>query len=274
MSTSRPSLGTLPSTAQGASRAASVVSSARPLTRKVSVQPGTMNSRPICGFCSRLRSVSAMRLPGRSGSSRVRSSRMRTKPAGSPRGLRSQRPWASLVATATSGARSMNWRVRALSRSVILAQVSGSGSPIKARSSASLRSSWSVRRWVMVMSGVAGGAAASRSANADPARRRTIHTDDRRTRPRPPAGATATARLRCLLRQWLRPLHLRPARPRDGRLPPGAAGLAGAASGRWLNVAGPPRSTATAASRLMRRRSGFKSPFEASAATRFGRSPG
>ena len=44
-----------------------------------------------------------MRLPGRSGSSRLRSSRMRTKPAGSPRGLRSQRPAASLVAMAGVG---------------------------------------------------------------------------------------------------------------------------------------------------------------------------
>ena len=55
---------------------------ARPLTRKVSFTPGIRNSSAIRSSSSRFVSVSASLFPGRSGSRSVRSSRMRTKPAG------------------------------------------------------------------------------------------------------------------------------------------------------------------------------------------------
>ena len=61
--------------------------------------------------------MSASRLPGRSGISSVRSSRMRTNPVGSPRGETSTPPPGSFVATQTNGERSTNWRVSAFRRS-------------------------------------------------------------------------------------------------------------------------------------------------------------
>ena len=112
---------------------------ARPLTRNVSLTPGTRKSRPTCGFARMFVSVSAMRLPGRSGISSVRSSRIRTNPAGSPRGLTSQRPSGDEVAMQRNGERSIHWRVRSLSRSVIFETTSGCGSPMTARSAASSR---------------------------------------------------------------------------------------------------------------------------------------
>ena len=66
-------------------------------------------------------SESASRFPGRSGRSSVRSSRMRTKPAGSPRGQTSHVPSAADVARQRNGERSTNWRVRSFSRSVTFA---------------------------------------------------------------------------------------------------------------------------------------------------------
>ena len=89
------------------------------------------------GSASRLVSVSAIRLPGRSGMSSVRSSRMRTNPAGSPRGETSRLPSGLAVPTQTNGERSMNWRVRSLSRSEILVTTSAVGSPMISRSCAS-----------------------------------------------------------------------------------------------------------------------------------------
>jgi hypothetical protein len=74
---------------------------------------------------------------------------MRTKPGGSPRGLRSQAPVVSLVARQTNGERSMNRRVASFRRSAILAQVSTAGSPISVRSSASVRMSSVVRGCVI-----------------------------------------------------------------------------------------------------------------------------
>ena len=65
---------------------------ARPLTRNVSPTPGIRKSSAIRGSASRFVSVSAIRLPGRSGRSSVRSSRIRTNPAGSPRGETSSPP--------------------------------------------------------------------------------------------------------------------------------------------------------------------------------------
>jgi len=106
-----PSFGGLPSTALGASNAASVTSVARPLTRNVSPMPGITNKMPTREFARMLRSVSASRLPGRSGTSNVRSSRIRTKPGGSPRGLTSQVPSRSDVAMHANGASSTNRRV-------------------------------------------------------------------------------------------------------------------------------------------------------------------
>lgn len=78
--------------------------------------------------------MSAMRLPGRSGSSNVRSSRMRAKPAGSPRGDTSIPPSGRVVATQTNGDRSTNWRVSGFSRSASFDTTSSLGSPMIARS--------------------------------------------------------------------------------------------------------------------------------------------
>src|SRR6202008_4806547 len=65
------------------------------------------------------------------------------------------------------------------------------------------------------------------------------------------ARAATAAGHRCVLRQRLRSVHLRPARSRDGRVPPGPACLEGPPSRSLLNVevltilrtppAGPPR---------------------------------
>jgi len=65
---------------------------ARPLTRNVSPTPGIKKSNPIRSSASRFVSVSAMWLPGRSGIGSVRSSRIRTNPAGSPCGETSSPP--------------------------------------------------------------------------------------------------------------------------------------------------------------------------------------
>ena len=77
---------------------------ARPFTRSVSPTPGTRNSRPTWGSAGRC-GASRRAVPGRSGSSSVRSSRTRTKPAGSPRGLTSQVPSGAEVARQTKGER-------------------------------------------------------------------------------------------------------------------------------------------------------------------------
>ena len=115
-------------------RAASLVgtSVARPFTRSVSPTPGTTNSNPTCGLLRMLRSVSARRLPGRSGTSSVRSSRTRTNPGGSPRGLTSHEPSGAAVATRTKGERSTNCRVSPSSRSLTLARTSRLARPAAA----------------------------------------------------------------------------------------------------------------------------------------------
>src|ERR1039457_52403 len=79
------------SSKNGASR----ISRARPLMRRASPRPGTMNAKPTCGLASTLRNPSTRRLPGRSGIAIVESSRTRVKPAGSPLGATSQVPSAA-----------------------------------------------------------------------------------------------------------------------------------------------------------------------------------
>ena len=81
--------------------------------------------------------MSASRLPGRSGISSVRSSRIRTKPVGSPRGETSTPPPGSFVATQTNGERSTNWRVSSFRRSAIFDATTAVGAPMISRSSAS-----------------------------------------------------------------------------------------------------------------------------------------
>ncbi len=146
MSTRMPSAGTLPSTAQGSSSARSVTSVARPFTRNVSPTPGMTKSRPTRGFTRMLRRLSAMRLPGRSGTSNVVSSRICTKPRGSPRGLTSRLPAASQVARQTSGDPVMNGRVSGFRRSLSLAHTISVGVPMSSRSAASVSIVCGVRR--------------------------------------------------------------------------------------------------------------------------------
>ncbi len=109
-----PSFGTDPSTALGASNSRSSVMTPCPLTRNESPTPGIRKSSPIDESARRFVSVSAIRLPGRSGINSSRSPRIRTKPAGSPRGETSIPPPGIFVATQTNGDRSMNWRVSSL----------------------------------------------------------------------------------------------------------------------------------------------------------------
>jgi hypothetical protein len=78
-------------------------------------------------------SVSAILLPGRSGMSNVRSSRLRTNPAGSPRGETPSPPSGDTVATHTNGDRSMYSRKMSFNRSAILPATSGDGAPITSR---------------------------------------------------------------------------------------------------------------------------------------------
>ncbi len=91
------------------------------------------------GSSSRFVSVSASRFPGRSGSSSVRSSRILTKPGGSPRGDTSSPPSGRAVATHTNGERSTNWRVSSFSRPAILPRTTSVGEPIASRSVRSSR---------------------------------------------------------------------------------------------------------------------------------------
>ena len=81
--------------------------------------------------------MSASLLPGRSGMSSVRSSRIRTKPVGSPRGETSTPPPGSFVATHTNGERSTNWRVSSFRLSAIFDTTTAVGAPMISRSSAS-----------------------------------------------------------------------------------------------------------------------------------------
>jgi hypothetical protein len=99
----------LPSIAKRAHSAGSTLITARPFTRSVSLTGGTMNSSATRGSASTLRRLSTRLLPRRSGSIRVRSSSMCTKPAGSPRGDTSSPP-GPLVASAQNGAASMTAR--------------------------------------------------------------------------------------------------------------------------------------------------------------------
>ena len=134
-----PSFGGLPSTVLASSSSGSSTTVARPLTRNVSPMPGIRKSRPMRSSSKRLVSVSAIRLPGRSGISSVRSSRIRTKPAGSPRGETSSPPSGRAVATQTNGERSMNCWVRSFSRSAIFATTRSVGVPMTSRRAASSR---------------------------------------------------------------------------------------------------------------------------------------
>ena len=90
------------------------------------------------GSARRLVSVSASRFPGRSGIRSRRSSRIRTKPAGSPRGEMSRPPSGRDVATQTNGERSTNWRVRSFRRSATFAATSALGPPMISRRRSSL----------------------------------------------------------------------------------------------------------------------------------------
>jgi hypothetical protein len=87
-----------------------VVMLARPLTRKVSLMPGTKKISPTPGCASRLLSVSIRLLPSRSGISRVVSSRTCTKPGISPFGEASQRPDGSEDAITRNGESAMKLR--------------------------------------------------------------------------------------------------------------------------------------------------------------------
>ena len=111
---------------------------ARPFTRSVSPTPGTRKRSPTWGFAMMLRSESARRFPGRSGTRRVRSSTTRTNPGGSPRGLTSQLPSGADVASSMNGESSMNRRVRSLTRSLTLERTRSAGSPIRSRNACSL----------------------------------------------------------------------------------------------------------------------------------------
>ena len=114
-----------------------------PLTRSDSGEPGTRNNMPIAGVSSRFVRVSARRLPGRSGTTSVWSSRMRTKPASSPWGLTSHRPSRSTVPTQTYGDASMNRRRSASSAGLTFSRVIGAAAPTcrRRRSSDSTRHS-------------------------------------------------------------------------------------------------------------------------------------
>ncbi len=90
------------------------------------------------GSARRFVSVSARRLPGRSGIRSRRSSRMRTKPAGSPRGETSRPPSGRHVATQANGERSMSCRVRLFRRSATFAAMSAFGEPRIPRGSVSV----------------------------------------------------------------------------------------------------------------------------------------
>ena len=83
----------------------SVVNVACPLTRNVSSNPGMMNNSPTLGLATMFARLSSRLLPGRSGIARVRSSRILTKPTGSPRGLTSAFPSVFWVPRQTKGAR-------------------------------------------------------------------------------------------------------------------------------------------------------------------------
>jgi hypothetical protein len=109
-STPIPSVGTLPRTAQRASRSSSRTIAPRPFTRRVSSMPGIRKMRPTCAFCSRLRMPSRRLLPGRSGISRRRSSITSTKPGPSPLGETSHWPAALDVAISRNGERAMKLR--------------------------------------------------------------------------------------------------------------------------------------------------------------------
>ena len=97
------SLGTRLASAQKAKVASSVVSAARPFTRKVSSTPGTKNSSPTWPFCTMFSSVSSRLLPGESAMSRVPASSTFTKPGAPPRGEASIAPSGLELATTTSG---------------------------------------------------------------------------------------------------------------------------------------------------------------------------
>ena len=122
---------------------------ARPLTRNVSLTPGIRKSSAIRSSSSRFVSVSASLFPGRSGRSSVRSSRIRTKPAGSPRGETSSPPSGRPVATTTNGDRSTNCRVSGLSRSAIFFRTSSVGSPPSTSRSSRSRPSREPRRTLL-----------------------------------------------------------------------------------------------------------------------------
>jgi hypothetical protein len=94
--------------AHSARSAGSVDNTARPLTRKVSSKPGTMNSKPKRPVAMMFSSVSSRLLPGASGSSSVCASGTLTKPGSPPRGDASMCPPASLLASTTKGDKPTN----------------------------------------------------------------------------------------------------------------------------------------------------------------------
>src|SRR5213596_205560 len=83
---------------------------ARPFTRSVSSRPGIRKIVPTCAFWRRFFMPSSRLLPGRSGITRWRSSRTRTKPGASPLGETSHRPLALAVASRRNGDRAMKAR--------------------------------------------------------------------------------------------------------------------------------------------------------------------
>ena len=76
---------------------------AKPLTRRVSITPGTKNRSPIFGFTIKFESVSRRLLPDRSAINKVLAPRIFTDPGGSPRGETSSEPSAAVVAKREAG---------------------------------------------------------------------------------------------------------------------------------------------------------------------------
>ena len=106
------SRGRCPLTTMSSKNGASLTSRARPLTRSVSVRPGTRKISPTCGLAARCAAVgAAVAGPLRHGDACV-SSRTCTKPAGSPLGETSQVPSAAEVAISRNGDAAIQARSR------------------------------------------------------------------------------------------------------------------------------------------------------------------
>ena len=130
-STANAKLDVLPRAAIDSSRSASRTILALPLTRSVSLFPGTTKIRPTFGFSRTFVNVSARRFPGRSGIASVESSRTRTKPQASPFGEISISPRVFEEAIRTKGDLAINARQCRSRTAMVLATQAGGGSPIK-----------------------------------------------------------------------------------------------------------------------------------------------